>query len=1045
METQKRRHRSSTATSTAPESAKPSAALQASIEALSQASQPRPDAAYPELARIIPLVKNVSQTIANASEETRVKDDFRHRQGFNCLLTTLRAYSGFYHPTQRSKEDKLQLFDLLGSVLQVLGLACVDHYGNQRYFKHRVEGGGWAALEQTIASIGLGSGVSDTWSESRLIGKLLAFVYDDERLDVLCQGAVELRTTYLEATDVPDKGQRLDDAKGAPTWQELVQGHVKKSMEGLAIISNPAAIPTLFDFWKTIPRPSNADVHPITSILLTSLTEIASLSTRNLKVLHATGILSAMLPLAFDSDSILHSDELPPLRGLCDALITLGVNSLHDAEYILCCNTQNSAEFILKALRKQDSPAHIQFDLSLHGYASIEVPSLVRAFPPPSTQAGYTFMAWFRIDKYDPNTHTTLFGAFDSSQTCFVLAYIEKDTHNFILQTSVTSSKPSVRFKSMSFREGHWYHITVVHRRPKTLASSRAILFVNGEMVEQVKCQYPEPPPLSNASTESFVSFSSSSTKQNPVQAFLGTPQDLSARLGKGAVLSRWSLASAHLIDDVLSDDLIAVYHRLGPRYNGNFQDCLGSFQTYEASAALGMRNELIHPGKDDSSDIISAIRGKAGALMAESRLILSILPTAIIGDHAARHEPQSQLIRGLNRTAGNNLYQLTHGSGTSLAVNAAVPALDEALIRSYGTSVLTGEPVVVIPEPLDDAMWRLGGYSAITLKRIEQAKTPHDLLQAVEILFESIKNNWRNSEAMERENGYAILGALLRGKIGAGMVISSSAKSNEPTYISPADRDHLGFQLLSLVLDFVGYKHAKPEDSFIVNPLAYRILLVDFDLWRKASTLTQKLYYKQFITFGVKSKYHQFNSRRLLRMRKSCCRSLLGPVSLMHLGIVRRFLDALKAENFSRDVMPSFMAALESLVRCNLTAEVLRSLALFVTYAYHNSATSTSRTPRSAVGITPMRARTISSGPKRPPMHLSSASQDIPGDQLTRRELGNQVLQMYTNLLCERGNTSNIKKFARTVTNKVGVVYVGRKSMLTLTVVATSSNRRRR
>jgi len=28
-------------------------------------------------------------------------------------------------------------------------------------------------------------------------------------------------------------------------------------------------------------------------------------------------------------------------------------------------------------------------------------------------------------------------------------------------------------------------------------------------------------------------------------------------------------------------------------------------------------------------------------------------------------------------------------------------------------------------------------------------------------------------------------------------------------------------------------------------------------------------LYYKQFIVFGVESKFHHFNSRRLLRMRK--------------------------------------------------------------------------------------------------------------------------------------------------------------------------------
>jgi beige protein homolog 1 len=70
-------------------------------------------------------------------------------------------------------------------------------------------------------------------------------------------------------------------------------------------------------------------------------------------------------------------------------------------------------------------------------------------------------------------------------------------------------------------------------------------------------------------------------------------------------------------------------------------------------------------------------------------------------------------------------------------------------------------------------------------------------------------------------------------------------------------------------VLEFVGYNHENPEESYIINPLAYRILLVDFDMWRKTAPVTQRLYYKQFIVFGVNSKFHQFNSRRLFRMSK--------------------------------------------------------------------------------------------------------------------------------------------------------------------------------
>ena len=215
-------------------------------------------------------------------------------------------------------------------------------------------------------------------------------------------------------------------------------------------------------------------------------------------------------------------------------------------------------------------------------------------------------------------------------------------------------------------------------------------------------------------------------------------------------------------------------------------------------------------------------------------------------------------------------MFQLTHNNGSALAINAAIPSINEALTRAQGTTVLTGEPVVVVPQSLDDALWQLGGFAGIALKMVEKATTKDEIARAVEILFESIKGSWRNSEAMEHENGYTILGALIRGKIGAGVVVSSRGNnSTESSAMSADDRDQLGFQLLSLVLDFVGYSHEKPEESYIINPLAYRILLVDFDMWRRTAPLTQRLYYKQFITFGVNSKFHQFNSKRLFRMRK--------------------------------------------------------------------------------------------------------------------------------------------------------------------------------
>lgn len=270
----------------------------------------------------------------------------------------------------------------------------------------------------------------------------------------------------------------------------------------------------------------------------------------------------------------------------------------------------------------------------------------------------------------------------------------------------------------------------------------------------------------------------------------------------------------------------------------------------------------------------------------------------------------------------------------------------------------------------------------------------------------------------MERDNGYAILGMLLRAKLGY-----ATAGSDIPGWrllLTSEERDRLGFQLLSLVLDFVGYKHRNPVESFIVNPLAYRIMLIDFDTWRKTAPITQELYYKQFVTFAVNSKYHDFNSRRLQRMRQYTISSETKASSTdwFCTGIVKRLLDALKAEPISEDVMPHFLTAFESLIKCNFNAEVHRTVALFITYTFHSTTNSNPRTPQPSSGVgTPTAAGNSRIGLRRATVDsMHSSGLKI----LTKKQVGVKILELYTGLLCQRGNFTDIHKFARTVTNKV-------------------------
>jgi beige protein homolog 1 len=863
MATLSRRYRTSTSASNSQTTSKATEVLHGLLEGLRSGLADQSDDGYPQVPVLVKGLKQIYQHLSATQSPSLPQDDFRHLRGFYDVLDVLRAYAGFYNPQKRSQVEKESFFALLGATLDVLSAAFRDHPGNKRYFRQRVEGGGWECLEQTIASIGLGGSDADLWTNCQLFGKLLAFSLNDRRVDDLCQSLVKgggkpwsPPATEQTAAALPQSAE--NDTKGTTI---SVGFDVRTIVRSTTKFHNAEILHSVVGFWESMQRTGDGPISPCSLVVLETLSSAASVSTYNLAALHSTGVLSRFLRVTFGAGSALNLAEKAKVLNICKMLMYLGVNRPADTQFLLTTQTPEASEFCLEMATKYSGPPFFQFDLSLHGHSSVELPTLGRPFPPQSAP-GYTFTAWIRVDRFDPKAHTTIFGVFDATQTCFLLMYLERDTHNFILQTSVTSSKPSVRFRSVEFRERQWYHIALVHRRPKTITASKASLYVNGEFVEQIRASYPAPPPFSNGSTESFASFTSNNSKPNPVQAFLGTPKDLSNQIGPGLVFSKWSLASAHLFEDVLSDDFLAVHHGLGARYQGNFQDSLGGFQTYQASAALGLRNEVFHPGKDDSSDILRAIREKASSLLPENKVLLSILPTAIFRESGVYQD--SQLFRALPRVSANALIHMTQRTGSDVAINIASPCLTDALVRPHGVAIMTGSPVVSVPSYFDDNFWRLAGFTSIALKVLERATTAEETVRSVEMIFLCIKKSWRNSEAMERDNGYAVLGMLLRAKLGYSSNIGDSRLS-----ISNEERDRLSFQLLSLVLEFVGYKHAEPLESFIINPLAYRILLIDFDTWRRSAPITQELYYKQFVTFAVMSKYHQFNSRRLLRMSK--------------------------------------------------------------------------------------------------------------------------------------------------------------------------------
>ncbi|KAJ5649607.1 uncharacterized protein N7484_003330 [Penicillium longicatenatum] len=901
-----------------------------------------------------PLLR-LRHTFIDDARPRTAKDAFRQLWGFQTLLSIAEQLAELYDINALSKDERKDLLAIYKDVLGVLAEALKNHFGNRRYFARRIAGGGTAALERTLSVLvgKIGQAENDA---HQIYGAVLAAS--------LCQESVSgifgaLGAKFLRS-ESPQSSAQLRDA-------------VDQCMGSAETVEVAEFLGPLLRAWVTQSASPGNDT--LRLAIPACLCQLASQSLRNIVALHATGMLTSILSLLFDSGRPENEAEI--YQDLARLLSVQGMSSLGDAVALYRRAHQNPRvlKFLVSALKASKEPPSIQFDMSLHGYSSVEFATLARPFP-PSSSAGYTLAAWVRFDEFDRNTHTTIFGAFDASQTCFVLAYLEKDTHNFILQTSIRGLRPSVRFKSVKFKPGRWYHICMVHKRPKPTSSSRAFLFVDGEFVEQLKIDYPSVPTSDHPN------------RPPHIQAFFGTPQDLAMRLGKGVSTSRWSLANGILLDEAFSDDMIAVFYNLGPRYYGNFQDCLGSFQTYKASATLNLRNEHLHPGKEESSDIVTAIRRRASTLVRENSILINVSPVAVLDDDDSNNVDESQLIKCLSRQAAKSLQQLTKAGGNAVAINGATPAINDGLTQPQGVGILTGDPVVAVPWSLDDASWCLGGCAAVHLSLIQSAHSPETLRLAVEALYEAIQDNWRNSEAMERENGYGILAALLREKLGFQLGNFSSSKPAVANS-SAEEQNSLILDLLRLTLQFVGYDSEHANQSIITNPLAYRVLLVDMDIWRYGEAPVLELYYNQFRAFATDSKYHRFNAKRLGRMRVS-----------------KKLIETLKGGELTSETLNPCLSAFRSLMESGMSPDLLRSFALSITYTLHM--------PKPTASLQKKKSLRFVAAPSRPGSSKSHSEKHI-----SATAQGTEMLRLYTDVLCNPLDSTPLKKFAKAVTNK--------------------------
>lgn len=855
-----RRHRSSTSRSNIPPVLPASNDIDSLVRRLE--SDTSRVASNNDWAKINQQLDELTDQFTKTSDLESTQDRFRRIHGFQALAAVLDS------ALKSLKDDNNEInvapcFDLCVQVVRVLRAALSAHEGNRRYFSSRVAGNGWSFLETNILAI-LSHALYATGDGAvyeplgRVLGSLITLASDDTaHLDAFKVSSTE---------DSSSETQQKPSENGEPASSlQTPGGLLPTTRSTFTTLWNPEALLILVNIYVALPY-RDRDGAPWAKLRLQILQSVREAIQNSFHIrvrLHGIGILSVLLHAQVDKDC--QQSERDCLSTICELMLRDGTETLEDAAFLFKQALSHAAarSLVHKTVAAPRQPPCIQFDLSA-GHSSIELPALPQTFPPLT---GYTLTVWFHVDSFDSECHTTLFGAFDTSQACFVLVYIEKDSRQLILQTSVTSPKPSVRFKKFSFSEKIWYHLALVHRPPKAGEPSRASLFVNGKHIEDQKCFFPQPPPAITTSNTS-APFPPEPARRRAIQAFIGTPQDLAFRQQDDPLKLRWSLANAHLFDLCVPEELIAVQHALGPSYHGNYQDHIGQLLTYQASAELNRHSEDTRPDKSGTISISDAIQKRGSTLLPERSTLLSISATSVSNGDGLLQGTVN--ILPLVPDKAMQQYNSLTRNGNSVVFNMAKPAIGEALARPYGTAVMTGNSTSIIPQTLDDSSWRLGGCLAIHMKLLESATTAEALLSGTKSLFYSIQQNWRNSEAMEKDNGYGVVALLLREKLELPTALTMDVQNRlSLAFKSPQDREELALTLLKAVLEFIGYNIERPERSMLVNPMAYRVFLLDFDTWRVSSTETQRLYYQQIVHFLEGNPYHSFNAKRFARMRE--------------------------------------------------------------------------------------------------------------------------------------------------------------------------------
>ncbi|EPX74038.1 beige protein [Schizosaccharomyces octosporus yFS286] len=621
-----------------------------------------------------------------------------------------------------------------------------------------------------------------------------------------------------------------------------------------------------------------------------------------------------------------------------------------------------------EALSKPVAPA-LYFNPLVKGYSSVDF--TLSTLISPNT--GYSVSLWLHSGCLSDDivnkrsVPTTLFLITDFLKSPLLRVMVDPSTNSISVHFgSYATNKGSciINFctplttsslkKFNNVKASTWRLITLVHKNEKS--SSTLELYIDGTFVESAPSSYPFIPSLLQPL---YISLGPSMGSKDLVRMPHENDEHLSASSVSGTLekgnqgtesfdnLLPLLIGTTRLFTESLLPSQVAVIYALGPNYTGSFQGSINDFLTYRASSELSMEVQALNLSAEEVLRNTKSISSSCIALTVSAKSYLNI--------------SDPRLFDFSSFGTLDTLKDLQDQFYTYVYINRAAPSYDQIFsIDKPSFGVSSGSVTQIVMPSLSDALYNVGG-SSILLFLVSIAETVEELNFGLLFYLSAIEDNWRFSEQVEQSHAYEVLAKVLHSK--SHLLISE--------------------ETLQLISSKAGVHHERSKHPFILNPLLFRYLLLDFDLWskcRNSHLVIQQLSY--IVSLIENNEYSNINIRRLMKMQ-----------------VLKKLLAAMRGRLFRLDVLPLLKVVLKILLTTSFVSENVRAIVTYIIYA----AFSTKRNIRTN------RLSNASSNHKR-------SEEEV--EYLDIKESGHAVCEVFVNLLIESNQEpSFLRRFSSMIT----------------------------